>query len=117
MLGLRGGGRVGFHPTDWTHGWHGLIVRVFRQCARDNFQSYCQAAVNMYGTDPKLRKMAEQIIKSQQKEIAELQKWPKSHPMKHWSPPPSYFLTTRSMLHFGHFPGLFEVTSGCMGHV
>lgn len=36
-----------------------------------------------YGTDPKLRKMAEQIVKGQQKEIQELQTWLKSHPMKH----------------------------------
>lgn len=48
-----------------------------------------QGAVDMakielkYGTDPKLRKMAEQIVKSQQKEIQELQAWLKSHPMKH----------------------------------
>ncbi len=48
-----------------------------------------QGAVDMakielkYGTDPKLRKMAEAIVKSQQKEIAELQAWLKSHPMKH----------------------------------
>jgi len=47
-----------------------------------------QGAVDMakielkYGTDPKLRKMAEQIVKSQQKEIAELQEWLESHPMK-----------------------------------
>ena len=48
-----------------------------------------QGAVDMakielkYGTDPKLRKMAQQIVTSQQKEIQELQAWLKSHPMKH----------------------------------
>ena len=48
-----------------------------------------QGAIDMakvelkYGTDPKLRKMAENIVSSQQKEIQELQAWLKSHPMKH----------------------------------
>lgn len=47
-----------------------------------------QGAIDMahvelkYGTDPKLRKMAEQIVKDQQKEIQELKGWLKSHPMK-----------------------------------
>lgn len=48
-----------------------------------------QGAVDMakielkYGHDPQLRKMAEQIVKSQHKEIAELRSWLKKHPMNH----------------------------------
>ncbi|WP_395021352.1 DUF305 domain-containing protein [Dongia sp.] len=46
-----------------------------------------QGAVDMaevelkYGKDPMLRKMAEQIIKSQKEEIAEMEKWQKEHGM------------------------------------
>lgn len=48
-----------------------------------------QGAVDMaqielkYGTDPKLRKMAQTIVDSQKKEIAEMKAWQKAHPMKH----------------------------------
>lgn len=35
-----------------------------------------------YGSDPRLRKMAQQIVSSQTKEIDDLKKWQKSHAMK-----------------------------------
>ena len=35
-----------------------------------------------YGSDPKLRKMAQMIISSQTKEINELKSWQKAHPIK-----------------------------------
>jgi len=35
-----------------------------------------------YGSDPKLRKMAQTIVSTQNKEIDELKKWQKAHPMK-----------------------------------
>lgn len=45
-----------------------------------------QGAIDMakvelqYGKDPKLRSMAEEIIKAQEKEIAEMKEWQKTHP-------------------------------------
>lgn len=35
-----------------------------------------------YGSDPKLRKMAQMIVSSQSKEINELKSWQKAHPVK-----------------------------------
>lgn len=48
-----------------------------------------QAAIDMaktelkYGHDPKLRKMATEIIKAQQQEIATMKEWQKAHPHHH----------------------------------
>jgi uncharacterized protein (DUF305 family) len=45
-----------------------------------------QGAIDMakvelqYGKDPQLRSMAEEIIKAQEKEIAEMKEWQKAHP-------------------------------------
>lgn len=53
-----------------------------------------QAAIDMakvelkYGHDPKLRKMAQKIIKDQQKEISEMKAWQKANPHPHASSAP-----------------------------